>query len=159
MEYRFVTNWQIPAPREAVWAAIIDSLHWPKWWRGVTEVVELEPADARGIGGVRRYTFRSRLPYDLVFAMRTVRVEPLEALDGVAGGELEGAGRWQFADDATGGTLVRYEWDVRTTKRWMNLLAPIARPFFAWNHDAIMRWGEEGLRSYLAAEARPRSEV
>jgi hypothetical protein len=31
----------------------------------------------------------------------------------------------------------------------MNLLAPIARPLFAWNHDVIMRQGEEGLSRYL----------
>jgi hypothetical protein len=31
----------------------------------------------------------------------------------------------------------------------MNLLAPIARPFFRWNHDTIMRWGAEGLAKKL----------
>ena len=42
-------------------------------------------------------------------------------------------------------TAVVYEWNVRTTKQWMNLLAPIARPVFAWNHDTVMGWGGEGL--------------
>ena len=42
-------------------------------------------------------------------------------------------------------TAVVYEWNVRTTKPWMNLLAPIARPVFAWNHDWVMRNGGEGL--------------
>ena len=48
-----------------------------------------------------------------------------------------------------GSTRVRYDWRVKTTKPWMNLLAPVARPFFKWNHDVIMGWGEEGLRKRL----------
>ena len=42
-------------------------------------------------------------------------------------------------------TAVTYEWNVSTTKTWMNLLAPVARPVFAYNHDMVMRWGGEGL--------------
>jgi hypothetical protein len=33
----------------------------------------------------------------------------------------------------------------------MNLLAPLARPVFAWNHDVVMRWGAEGLAKLLRA--------
>jgi len=44
---------------------------------------------------------------------------------------------------------VIYDWRVRTTKRWMNLASPIARPIFKWNHDRVMRWGGEGLARHL----------
>jgi hypothetical protein len=44
---------------------------------------------------------------------------------------MEGTGRWTLAP-AEGGTLVRYDWDIRTTRWWMNLLAPVARPAFQW---------------------------
>jgi hypothetical protein len=33
----------------------------------------------------------------------------------------------------------------------MNRLAPVARPLFAWNHDAVMRQGAEGLAHLLDA--------
>jgi hypothetical protein len=33
----------------------------------------------------------------------------------------------------------------------MNLLAPIARPIFAWNHDYVMRNGAQGLARLLDA--------
>ena len=147
-EYRFLTTWHVDAPIEAVWEAICHPERWPEWWQGVLRVVELEPGDANGIGNVRRYTFRSRLPYNLVFDMCTTRVEYPHALDGVARGELEGEGRWRLEADGNG-TVARYFWEVRTTRRWMNRLAPLARPLFAWNHDLIMRWGEEGLNRYL----------
>ncbi len=42
-----------------------------------------------------------------------------------------------------------YEWNVSTGKRWMNAVAPLARPVFAWNHDLVMRWGGEGLAREL----------
>ena len=48
--------------------------------------------------------------------------------------------------------LVRYDWNVVTTKPWMNLLAPVARPLFKWNHDAVMNWGAEGLARRLGVE-------
>ena len=48
-------------------------------------------------------------------------------------------------------TAVVYEWNVSTTKPWMNLLAPIARPLFAWNHDWVMRNGGPASRRCSAA--------
>ena len=72
-------------------------------------------------------------------------------IEGVAEGDLSGTGRWSFTHDS-GVTTVRYEWKVTTSKRWMNLLASIARPIFRWNHDAVMRSGAEGLARKLKAE-------
>jgi uncharacterized protein YndB with AHSA1/START domain len=137
-EYHFVTEWDIEAPVQAVWDAIAHPLHWPEWWRGVRGVVELQPGDERGIGSIRRYTWRSRLPYNLVFDMRTTQIEPLSEIDGTASGELTGEGRWRFEQRGANATHVRYEWDIVTTKAWMNTLAPLLRPVFAWNHNVIM---------------------
>lgn len=147
-EYRFVTEWDLPAPPDMVFDAISDSLRWPEWWRGISAVTELSPDEPQGVGNRRRYVFRSSLPYDLVFDMRVTKFEPPVALSGRATGELEGEGRWTFTPTPQG-THVRYEWDVRTTRWWMNLLAPVARPVFSWNHGAVMRWGEAGLRRRL----------
>ncbi len=149
-EYHFVSNWEIDAPIEEVFDAILDSTRWPEWWRGVPRVEEVTPGDPNGIGNVRRYTFRSLLPYNLVFEVRTTRIERPALLEGASSGELAGIGRWELEATA-GGTHVRYRWDVHTTKAWMNVLAPIARPVFNWNHDIVMRWGEEGLRRHLRA--------
>jgi hypothetical protein len=147
-DYSFVTEWRVPAPIDEVFAVIADSLRWPEWWRGLQRVEELEAGDAAGLGNVRRYTFRGRLPYNLTFDVRTMLIQPPHALDGIASGELTGEGRWRLAVDGDA-TVVRCEWEVRTTERWMNLLAPLARPVFAWNHDLVMRQGGEGLRRRL----------
>ena len=142
--YSFLTTWLLDAPVEPIWDAIYDTDAWPGWWPGVRRVEELVPRGDDGVGGISRFTFRSTLPYDLVFDMRSVRVEKHRLLEGVASGELVGVGRWRFFTQGDT-TAVTYEWDVETTKPWLNALAPIAGPLFAWNHDRVMRAGGEGL--------------
>jgi uncharacterized protein YndB with AHSA1/START domain len=147
-EYRFLTTWLLEAPIERVWEAIHDSERWPEWWKGVKRVQELEPGDDEGRGSLTRYTWRSRLPYDLEFDMRVTRVERPHVIEGSASGELDGEGRWRLFE-ANGTTAVTYEWVVRTTRAWMNAAAPLARPVFAWNHDVVMRQGGQGLARLL----------
>jgi uncharacterized protein YndB with AHSA1/START domain len=149
--YRFVTEWQIRASIEDVWEAILASEKWPSWWKGVVSVTELVSGDEVGIGGKRRYVWRSKLPYTLAFDMETTIVEPMSRLEGRASGELEGSGAWEFSE-ADGLTTACYTWHVRTTRPWMNLLAPLLRPAFAWNHDYVMKAGAVGLALLLNAE-------
>lgn len=147
--YQFVTTWHIDAPLERVWEAIKHSESWPEWWKGVIRVVELHEGDADGLGSIRRSTWKSALPYTLEFDSEIVRIERLKLIEARAFGELEGRGLWTFEAEAVDKTCVQYDWRVDTTKPWMNLLAPLAKPFFRWNHDTIMRWGEEGLKRLL----------
>jgi hypothetical protein len=149
-EYRLTTVWRIDAPAQRVYEAICEPRRWPAWWRGVKEVVELERGDPLGVGSLQRYTWKGPLPYALTFTVRVVRVSPFAALEGIASGDLEGTGRWLFRQEGAV-TSVRYEWCVTTTRPWMNLLAPVARPFFEWNHHHIMREGGNGLARLLGA--------
>jgi uncharacterized protein YndB with AHSA1/START domain len=156
-DYSFVTRWRFRAPLAPVWDLIYNSERWPEWWRGVERVEKIEAGDAEGIGSVHRYTWKSRLPYRLAFDMRLKRVEPMSVIEGEAIGELTGSGRWQLTQDGEF-TNVRYDWNVATTKPWMNLLAPVARPVFKWNHDVVMGWGAEGLSKKLGVEMLPVEE-
>jgi hypothetical protein len=155
-KYSFVTHWELDAPLGAVWDEIAAPLKWPEWWRGVEQVVEMEKGDPDGVGSLNRYTWKSVLPYRLTFDMRTTRVEKHRRIEGTAAGELQGTGLWTFTD-AGSSTVVRYDWIVETTKAWMDVLSPIARPLFAWNHDVVMRWGAEGLRDRIAERSSPRA--
>lgn len=149
-EYRFVTFWHIEAPLQRVFDAISDSLHWPDWWHGAQAVEEREAGAADGVGGVRRYHWKSRLPYRLCFDARTTRVEPMTVLEAAVSGDLEGSGSWSFSHE-NGVTSIRYDWHVHTTKLWMNLFAPVARMLFSNNHHALMQQGAEGLARFLNA--------
>ena len=149
-DYRFLTAWLLEADRERVWDAIYDSESWPTWWKGVEEATKLEEGDDAGVGQYGRYVWRSKLPYRLEFFIRTTKVERPHLLEGDATGELAGTGRWRLFE-RDGVTAVLYEWNVHTTRAWMNLLAPIARPVFAVNHDYVMRNGASGLAQLLGA--------
>ena len=149
-EYKFVTVWKTDAPLEKVWNEIYHSERWPEWCRGVEEVVEIRKGDELGVGSIRRYTWKSALPYRLSFESETVRVEPMTLLEGIASGELDGRGVWKLHSEG-GHTTVVYDWRVKTSKAWMNFLAPIAEPIFKWNHDVVMGWGAKGLAHRLGA--------
>lgn len=146
--YAFVTIWRVNAPIESVWNEIYHSTEWPTWWRGVESVIEVRKGDENGIGSIYRFTWKSKLPYRLSFEMQTIRIEPPLLLEGIAIGELEGRGLWQLSSEGSE-TVVRYDWKVQTTKRWMNLFAPIARSVFEWNHNVVMSWGAKGLEKRL----------
>jgi uncharacterized protein YndB with AHSA1/START domain len=149
-EYRFLTTWLLDADRESIWEAIYDSESWPEWWHGVEEATKLEEGDESGVGQYGRYVWKSKLPYRLEFFVRTTKVERPILLEGEASGELAGTGRWRLFEE-DGATAVLYEWNVRTTRPWMNLLSPIAKPIFVVNHDYVMRNGARGLATLLGA--------
>jgi hypothetical protein len=148
-DYAFLTTWLLESPREPVWETIHDQARWPSWWRGVEVAEEVSrPPDGGDVGTVSRMVWRSLLPYRVEFEIETTRVERPALLEGRASGDLAGVGRWRFLEQ-DGVTAVLYEWDVRTTKPWMNRLAPLLRPAFEWNHDWVMARGGEGLASLL----------
>jgi uncharacterized protein YndB with AHSA1/START domain len=154
--YAFTSNWLVAAPIQTVWDAIYDAERWPRWWPYVASVEDLRPGDADGLNSLRRYTWTTRLPYRFVFDSRVTKVEPPRVLEAAVTGQLNGTGRWTLSRDGTG-TQVRYDWNVSTAVEWMNALAPIARPAFAWNHDAVMRGGAEGLARLLGVGVYVRS--
>ena len=147
-EYSFLTTWLLEAPRERVYDAIYDQERWPSWWRGVEEATELRAADESGVGAVSKMAWKSLLPYRVHFEITTTRIERPRLLEADAVGELTGIGRWRLYEEG-GITAVLYEWDVATTGAWMNLLAPVARPIFEWNHDWVMARGGEGIARLL----------
>ena len=151
--YAFTSNWVVAAPIQTVWDAIYHSERWPRWWPYVASVDELTPGNADGLNSVRRYTWTTRLPYRFVFDSRVTRVERPYVLEGSATGQLNGTGRWTLSPDGAG-TRVRYDWNVSTGVTWMNVFAPIARPAFAWNHDAVMQSGAQGLARWLGVQVR-----
>ena len=147
-EFSLITYWHLDASVDRVWETIVAVEEWPRWWRYVHRVEDLAKGDAAGCGALRRYTWSSRLPYRLSFAMRVTRVERPSSLEGVAEGDLTGTGRWHLAPEG-GTTRVRYDWTVIATKPWMNALAPLLQPAFRWNHNQVMAEGGRGLARHL----------
>ena len=147
-QFHLITHWHLPAPITSVWKLLSTPEDWPSWWRAVKAVELLERGDSEGVGAYRRLHWRTALPYEIAFNMRTTRIVKPSLIEGHADGELTGIGRWQLTP-ADSFTDVRYDWIVDVGKPWMRVLLPLARPVFRWNHNVVMRWGEDGIRSRL----------
>ncbi|MBS1138666.1 MAG: hypothetical protein H6R13_119 [Proteobacteria bacterium] len=147
-EYHLLTTWRIKAPLTQVFDAIHDSLRWPEWWPGAEKVEPITDGDPNGINNIRRYSWQGTLPYPVVFDVRATCIKKHEAIEGRAEGDLEGIGRWRFSCEGQV-SVVRFDWHVRSTKWWMNLLAPIARSIFISNHVRLMAQGGESLAALL----------
>ncbi|GAB4444201.1 MAG: hypothetical protein OHK0035_38050 [Cyanobacteria bacterium J069] len=162
-EYNFVTVWQFAAPIEPVWAALTQTEEWPTWWSAVQSVDVIEPGEPSGIGNISRFIWKTPLGYTLTFETCLVRLEPPTLMEAQAEGEVEGRGLWELSP-LPEGCQVRYTWTVRTTQRWMNWAARLARPLLEWNHNVIMNQGGAGLARHLnvrliALESSDRSSL
>ena len=146
--FDLVSQWRIEAPAERVWAALSDPGAWPRWWPYVLAVQTLREGGADGVGSVRRLHWATRLPYRLHIEVEAVEAVRPQRLRARSRGQLDGEGLWLLRAEG-GSTDVTYVWRVRVVQRWMRWLAPLLAPVFRWNHAAVMRAGEDGLRRYL----------
>ncbi|HEX7646671.1 MAG TPA: SRPBCC family protein [Noviherbaspirillum sp.] len=149
--YQLITTWCFRSPLQPVFDTLFDSLRWPEWWPGVEMAEELFAGNADGTESIRRYHWKSLLPYRLSFDATAARIEPPFLLEGTVNGDLRGRARCLLAH-SDGITSVRFEWYVRTTKAWMNLLAPMAHMLFAYNHRMLMERGARALAGRLGVE-------
>ena len=94
--------------------------------------------------------WRAPIPYPVRFDFVVDEVAAPWHMAGRASGDLDGRGVWRLFEEH-GVTAVTYQWDVRTTRRLMNVLAPVAQPLFVRSHDRIMRDGGEALARRLGA--------
>ncbi|HKU17504.1 MAG TPA: SRPBCC family protein [Steroidobacteraceae bacterium] len=147
-DFHLVTEWHIAADLDAVWQALNHPDYWPRWWPYVRAVEKLRAGDAEGLGSIYSIEWTSKLPYGFTFEVETVEVIRYERIRGLARGQLNGQGLWEFSPDESS-TRVRYTWDVELGHTWMRRLKPLAAPIFRWNHNAVMRAGAVGLARHL----------
>ena len=145
--YRFRTTWALPADLDAVYAVLDDIAGYPDWWPEVRAVRQVDELTAEAV-------CRSLLPYDLVMRLhQDVRDRARGVLCARLDGDLVGFSQWSLRHGAAGGTVVRYDQEVRVRKPLLRALAPLARPAFIANHTLMMRHAERGLRALLATRS------
>ena len=127
---------------------LADAEGWPRWWPSVRRVERLSAGSPSGAGRLLRFHFATRLPYTLTFDARLVESTEPARMVAVAEGELAGTWTCDLVQDGDI-VVVRHVWAVRTTRPWMNALAPLARPVFSWNHAALMREAGQGFAGHL----------
>jgi hypothetical protein len=111
----------------------------------------MEEGNMDGMGKVIRYTWKSFLPFTLSFDFKITGKEIYKKISGEASGDLQGTGVWTF-EESNGITFIQYKWEVISTKKIINLLSPVLKWFFKYNHNLIMHWGAKGLAKKLHAK-------
>jgi hypothetical protein len=128
---------------------LADCLAWPEWWRGVESVTELDAGDEHRVGGAYRGVWRAPVVgYCVDFDFHVEEVDDPARMAGSARGGLAGRGVWRLFEQA-GVCAVTFDWEVRSTRAWMNALAPVARPLFTSGHDRLMAQGGRDLARRL----------
>lgn len=141
--YRFRAVWRVPAPPPVVLDALHELDAWSLWWPEIRDSLRID--DDRAIVRIR-----SVLPYDL-HLMLARRRDTSTLLEAGIEGDLRGFARFRLRAGGPGATRLRFEQEVEVRKPLMRALAPLARPVFRWNHEAMMRSGERGLARFVAA--------
>ena len=144
-EYLFVDEWDVAAPREAVFHAISDARTYPVWWKPV--YIDVDSDGEPEVGKESRQHFKGRLPYHLHTRSRITRLEPPHIIEADVDGDLRGHGKWTLTE-IDGGTHVRFDWQVFADKPLLRLLTPILRPAFRWNHAWAIARAREGLEPF-----------
>jgi uncharacterized protein YndB with AHSA1/START domain/mannose-6-phosphate isomerase-like protein (cupin superfamily) len=152
-EYLFVDEWDVAAPREAVFDALADARTYPQWWRPV--YIDAEADGGPELGRVSHQHFKGRLPYHLRTRSTIVRLEPPGLVEGDVDGDLRGRGTWTLSETPHG-THVRFDWRVHADRRLLRVLTPVLRPLFRWNHDWAIARAIEGLEPYARRRAADR---
>ena len=93
-EYVFVDEWDVDAPRDAVYDTLVDARTYPDWWKPVYISVE---GDER----VTLHHFKGRLPYTLKMRAELVSSDRPNHFEVAVDGDLRGKGVWT-ADRAGG---------------------------------------------------------
>jgi Polyketide cyclase / dehydrase and lipid transport len=145
--YVFFDEWRVGAAPQAVWTVIRDAAVWPQWWPSVRRTTRLDPG-ARDGAEEWEFRFRTRLPYDMVF-IADLQVDDAELrVTARTTGRVVGHAVFQVGP-IDGGSLLRFDWEVRPQIAWMRAVAPVARPVFAGNHRSLMAEGAFGLARRL----------
>lgn len=148
-DYEFLTVWRVPGTLAEVQEVLRDAESLPRWWPAV--YLAVRPIAEGGPDGVGREVdlhTKGYLPYTLRWRLRITEPITDEGFALEARGDLEGTGRWTFAQDGPE-AVITYDWRIRATKPLLQRLSWLLRPFFAANHVWAMKGGEESLRLEL----------
>ncbi len=140
------------APRQKVWQTLTGiPFSWQEWWPQLSNVHNMRLVDGL-TGSTFSCTWRSPTGYRLNSDIVIGTIEADRQITLHSDGDLRGTVTCQLGEKA-GRTTIEIDWRVQTTKAWMNYLTPLLRPVFIYNHHAVMRSGERGLRYYLHTKA------
>lgn len=138
-DYRFTSQWVVPASPGRTFDVLADVLGYPDWWPQVRAVARVDDSTVRVV-------CRSVLPYDLdLLLTRVVEDRHRGVLEASIEGPLRGWSRWTLQPAGGAATRLDYEQEVTTSGRLLGVASRVARPVLVANHAWMMRGGRRGL--------------
>lgn len=150
--FHFHSLWDLPGQPDQIWRILADVGAWPRWWRGMTDVVVEDPGQGpHGQGTRARISVASPVGYTLRFTIVIYQVHhPWSAFIDVSG-DLRGRGEWSVEATSASGVQARstvgLTWCVVTSRAAIRML----RPLSGFAHGYVMSAGQRGLRKQLQA--------
>jgi hypothetical protein len=148
-KYNFITTFCVKASVEEVFAVLIAYNKWQTWWKGLNDLEVIK--DARVPKGYKLALALGPGFYNLHFTLTLDSISINKSISLNSSGDLQGVGTFTLSQKEDS-TVVTFIWNVETTKFWMNLVEPIGRPIFVFEHNVIMKWFAQGLANYLQKE-------
>ena len=141
--YVFRSRWELASPPSDVFDALYDLANYPGWWPQVRAVHRFDEDH-------HKMVVRSFLPYEIDYTLiRETSDRAQGLLRGRVEGDIVGTIEWRINPSPSGCVAYFFE-DVETTLEVLNLLAPVARWMFEFNHQLMMRDGHLGLSAYVS---------
>jgi hypothetical protein len=158
-EYKFFTEWRVPATIEEVKAVLGDAPSLTRWWPSVyLSVDQVEEGEPDGVGRTVALHTKGWLPYTLRWNLRITKPMTDTGFALAASGDLQGTGVWTFAQDGPE-VVITYDWRISATKPLLRRLGWLLKPAFGANHKWAMARGEESLRLELRRRRAPNPSV
>jgi len=148
-KYLFKTIFTIAAPKKKVWDALLDYSMWPHWWKGLQSIRTIK--DPKAPNDHKLACTVGFALYSLHFMLFLDKIIPDKRIQILSEGDLKGIGIFTLSEN-NNTTIISFEWNVETTKTWMNLFAPVAKPFFIYEHNLIMNYFAQGLANHIHAD-------
>lgn len=149
--YRFLTDLQVGAPIDAVYLQLVEPGRWLGAWPDAIRVTRAREGDGDGAGRAFDAAVRAPLGYHLAARVTVLSVDRPHRLDMAVTGDLAGHARWELTE-AAGVTTVHFDWDVRATARWMQMLTPVLRPLFERSHHVVVHNAARAAAASLDAD-------
>ncbi|XAS68510.1 SRPBCC family protein [Micrococcaceae bacterium Sec5.7] len=144
-DYEFVTVWRVAGTVDEVAAILGDATTLSRWWPSVYLSVQgVIPGAPDGSGKVVDLYTKGWLPYTLRWTLTTTEPVTNRGFALTAAGDLNGTGRWTFAQDGPE-TVITYDWRVSAAKPLLRRLSWLMKPAFSANHHWAMARGQESL--------------
>jgi uncharacterized protein YndB with AHSA1/START domain len=155
--YHMRHRWLIKGPIDDVFDLLSHPVDFPTWWAPCFRSAKSEDR-AVTVGAKTHLRVRSRLPYELVWDVTLVEVEPPNLLVTETVVRLSGhfplRGHVRFAlDQVANGVEVLNEQAFVAERHLPRPLRALAQRAFTWNHAWAMKIGGRGLQKAVDSRA------